>query len=97
MPFSGTNSPLEDIRVLDFTHVLAGPRSTRSLAEYGVEVLHVSSPAYPDTLAQHLGVDIGKRCTYLDLRNSAENATIHRFAAEADVFASTSTSLFANP
>jgi hypothetical protein len=30
------------------THVLAGPRSTRSLAEYGAEVLHVSSPAYPD-------------------------------------------------
>jgi crotonobetainyl-CoA:carnitine CoA-transferase CaiB-like acyl-CoA transferase len=89
VPFSGANSPLENIRVLDFTHVLAGPRSTRSLAEYGAEVLHVSSPAYPDTLAQHLGVDIGKRCTYLDLRNSQENATMHRLAAEADVFAST--------
>jgi crotonobetainyl-CoA:carnitine CoA-transferase CaiB-like acyl-CoA transferase len=89
VPFAGSSSPLENIRVLDFTHVLAGPRSTRSLAEYGAEVLHVSSPAYPDTLAQHLGVDIGKRCTYLDLRNSEENATMHHLAAEADVFAST--------
>jgi crotonobetainyl-CoA:carnitine CoA-transferase CaiB-like acyl-CoA transferase len=89
VPFSGTSSPLESIRVLDFTHVLAGPRSTRSLAEYGAEVLHVSSPAYPDTLAQHLGVDIGKRCAYLNLRNSEENAIMHRLAAEADVFAST--------
>jgi crotonobetainyl-CoA:carnitine CoA-transferase CaiB-like acyl-CoA transferase len=89
VPFAGASSPLENIRVLDFTHVLAGPRSTRSLAEYGAEVLHVSSPAYPDTLAQHLGVDIGKRCTYLDLRKSEENATMHRLAAEADVFAST--------
>jgi hypothetical protein len=89
VPFAGSSSPLENIQVLDFSHVLAGPRSTRSLAEYGAEVLHVSSPAYPDTLAQHPGVDIGKRCTYLDPRNSKENATMHHVAAEADVFAST--------
>ena len=57
-----SRSPLENIRVLDFTHVLAGPRSARSLAEYGAEVLHISAPDYPDTLAQHLGVDVGKRC-----------------------------------
>ena len=89
VPFPGNFSPLDGIRVLDFTHVLAGPRSTRSLAEYGAEVLHVSAPAYPDTLAQHLGVDVGKRCTYLDLRNPDELATMHRLASQADVFAST--------
>lgn len=89
VPFSGVSSPLDEIRVLDFTHVLAGPRSTRSLAEYGADVLHISAPAYPDTLAQHLGVDVGKRCAYLDLRNSDELATMHRLASEADVFAST--------
>jgi CoA-transferase family III len=37
-------SPLDGIRVLDFTHVLADPRSARSLAEYGAEVLHITSP-----------------------------------------------------
>ncbi|ADW70145.1 CoA transferase [Granulicella tundricola] len=89
IPFSGAASPLENIQVLDFTHVLAGPRSTRSLAEYGAEVLHVSAPAYPDTLAQHLGVDVGKRCAYLDLRNPDELATMHRLASQADVFATT--------
>jgi len=89
IPFSGTASPLENVKVLDFTHVLTGPRSTRSLAEYGAEVLHISAPAYPDTLAQHLGVDVGKRCAYLDLRNPDELATMHRLASEADVFAST--------
>ncbi len=89
VPFSGSSSPLENIRVLDFTHVLAGPRSTRSLAEYGAEVLHVSAPAYPDTLAQHLGVDVGKRCAYLDLRHPQELATMHGLASQADVFATT--------
>ena len=38
------NSPLDGVRVLDFTHVLAGPRSAHMLAAYGAEVLHISSP-----------------------------------------------------
>jgi hypothetical protein len=82
-------APLQGIRVLGFTHVLAGPRSARTLAEYGAEVLHMSSPAYPDTFAQHLGVDIGKRCTYLDLRDANELETMHELARTADVFTST--------
>jgi len=78
--------PLQGVRVLDFTHVLAGPRSTRTLAEYGADVLHISSPTYADTFAQHLGVDIGKRCTYLDLRDADDLSTLKRLAGQADVF-----------
>jgi crotonobetainyl-CoA:carnitine CoA-transferase CaiB-like acyl-CoA transferase len=84
--YDGGTSPLQGIRVLDFTHVLAGPRSARTLAEYGAEVLHISSPAYPDTLAQHLGVDEGKRCAYLDLREATDRKTMQRLATQADVF-----------
>ena len=78
--------PLDGIRVLDFTHVLAGPRSARSLAEYGADVLHISSPTYPDTFAQHLGVDIGKRCAYLDLRDATDRTMMLELAESADVF-----------
>ena len=87
VPFDhGATSPLQGVRVLDFTHVLAGPRSARTLAEYGADVLHISSPAYPDTLAQHLGVDEGKKCAYLDLREAADLKTMQRLARRADVF-----------
>jgi crotonobetainyl-CoA:carnitine CoA-transferase CaiB-like acyl-CoA transferase len=82
-------APLDGVRVLDFTHVLAGPRSARTLAEYGAEVLHISSPWYADTLAQHLGVDAGKYDAYLDLRYDDDLATMWRLAATADVFACT--------
>jgi crotonobetainyl-CoA:carnitine CoA-transferase CaiB-like acyl-CoA transferase len=82
-------SPLDGLRVLDFTHVLAGPRSARTLAEYGAEVLHISSPRYADTLAQHLGVDVGKYCAYLDLRNAEELTDMRELAADADVFTTT--------
>jgi crotonobetainyl-CoA:carnitine CoA-transferase CaiB-like acyl-CoA transferase len=83
------DSPLAGVRVLDFTHVLAGPRSARTLAEYGAEVLHISSPWFADTLAQHLGVDAGKYDAYLDLRYEKDMAAMRQLAATADVFAST--------
>jgi hypothetical protein len=85
VPFDdGGTSPLHGIRVLDFTHVLAGPRSARTLAEYGAEVLHINSPAYPDLLAQHLGVDEDKRCAYL--REEGDREKMHSLASRADVF-----------
>lgn len=86
---SGLEAPLQGLKVLDFTHVLAGPRSARTLAEYGAQVMHITSPSYPDTFAQHLGVDVAKQCAYLDLRNPTELARMHHLARDADVFTST--------
>jgi len=87
VPFDNNGRyPLDGIRVMDFTHVLAGPHSTQSLAELGAHVLHVSSPLHADTLAQHLGVDMGKYCAYLNLGESNQLQTMHRLCADADVF-----------
>jgi hypothetical protein len=90
VPFDDhADSPLDGVRVLDFTHVLAGPRSARTLVKYGADVLHISSPWFADTRAQHLGVDVGKYDAYLDLRSEKDMATMRQLAATADVFAST--------
>ena len=88
VPFSsGADYPLSGTKVLDFTHVLAGPRSTQCLAEFGADVLHVSSALHADTLAQHLGVDMGNYCCYLDLSEKEQLRQMHDLAVDADVCA----------
>jgi crotonobetainyl-CoA:carnitine CoA-transferase CaiB-like acyl-CoA transferase len=41
--------PLADIKILDFMWVMAGPASTRMLADYGAQVVRIESPTRIDT------------------------------------------------
>src|SRR4029453_4484591 len=46
-PLPAGDRPLSGVRVLDLTRILAGPTHARTLAQYGAEVLHVTSPKLP--------------------------------------------------
>lgn len=78
--------PLDDIRVLDVSHVIAGPVMARTLGEFGANVLRVSQPSRPDPTPQILDTGIGKRNTYLDLRCTLGQTALRALAQDADVF-----------
>ncbi|MDV8057983.1 MULTISPECIES: CaiB/BaiF CoA transferase family protein [unclassified Rhodococcus (in: high G+C Gram-positive bacteria)] len=88
--------PLEGIKVLDISTILAGPLVAQILGDFGAEVIKIEHPTKPDGMRGH-GLDkdghplwwtmIGrnKRTMTLDLGNSQGGALFRRLAAEADV------------
>ncbi len=78
--------PLEGLRVLDLTRVIAGPVAGRTLAAHGAEVLHVTSPTLPSLPPLVMDTGRGKRCTALDLRDPAQAAALRGLVSDADVF-----------
>jgi benzylsuccinate CoA-transferase BbsF subunit len=90
-------APLAGIRVLDFTHVLAGPFCTRLLADLGADVVRVESSKHPDypwpsafisgdgRHASYLNTNRNKRSVTIDLKNETGRTIASRLAAVADV------------
>jgi crotonobetainyl-CoA:carnitine CoA-transferase CaiB-like acyl-CoA transferase len=84
-PFALAARPLSGIRVLDMAHVLAGPVTSRVLAEQGADVLHVSAPHQPDSFVHVLDTGIGKRRAFIDLDRGGV-ARVQALAGDADIF-----------
>lgn len=76
--------PLQGIRVLDLTRILAGPIATRLLAGLGAEVLRIDPPDW-DEPAQAPEVTLGKRCARLDLRRPADRQRFEALLTSADI------------
>ena len=92
--------PFEGIRILDLTHVLAGPFATYQLALLGADVIKVENPADPD-MAREWGPEAGlnaqqmgtafltqasnKRAIALDLSTDRGREILLRLVEDADV------------
>lgn len=89
--------PLAGLRVVDFTHVVAGPLSTHLLRLLGAEVVKIETPA-GDPLRRYslvpeergmapafVGINAGKKSVVLDLKSEAGAEAARALIASADV------------
>ena len=96
-PTEFTRRPLQDVRVLDLTRVLAGPYCTMILADLGAEVVKVERPEVGDD-ARHFGpflpsaqsayfasINRGKKSITLDLKSPPDRELFLQLAQQADV------------
>ncbi|XHM74445.1 CaiB/BaiF CoA-transferase family protein (plasmid) [Mesorhizobium sp. ANAO-SY3R2] len=89
--------PLEGIKILDLSRVLAGPWATMSLADLGAEVWKIenvdggddtrawSVPNYKGVSTYFLCANRGKQSIALDLKSEEGIAIVRELAAKADV------------
>jgi crotonobetainyl-CoA:carnitine CoA-transferase CaiB-like acyl-CoA transferase len=97
----GAMRPFEGIRVIDVTHVLAGPFAAYQLGVLGADVIKVEDPNDPDQ-SRGSGTDktlnrkgmgtafltqaSNKRSIALDLKTEADREILKKLVATADVF-----------
>jgi len=88
--------PLDGIRVLDFTHALAGPYCTMLLGDLGADVVKIEPPAGDHSRqwgppfiegesSYFLSVNRNKRSVVLDLKSPAAQAAAQDLAMACDV------------
>ena len=94
-----STAPLEGIRVIDASRVLAGPFATMLLADLGADVVKIEPPEGDETRrwgppwwgdeadgrsAYFASVNRNKRSAVLDLRTDDGRAHLDRLLGEAD-------------
>ena len=93
--------PLEGIRVMDVTHIVAGPFCSMILADMGAEVIKIERPGIGErgrsngpfidgedgarVSARYLGLNRNKKSVALDLRDPRCKAAFERMVKESDI------------
>ena len=89
--------PLDGIRIIDFTTMLAGPYATMILADQGADVIKIEAPIRSDRLggagydpgqisAASLNNNRNKRSFSVDVKAAAGRELMLKLAMDADVF-----------
>lgn len=87
---------LDGVKVLDFTHVLAGPTCTRLMVETGAEVIKVEAAPAGDMVrfmpalkngrsGYYIQQNRGKKAICLNLRDPRAQEIVHKLVSEVDV------------
>src|SRR5215469_2472994 len=93
--------PFEQIRVLDLTHVLAGPFCTYLLALLGADTIKIEPPGEPDEVrgrganptlnsrgmgTNYMTQNANKRAMTLNLKSEKGREILRRLVVQSDVF-----------
>ena len=76
--------PLQGVKVVDLTMVLAGPSAGRILAEFGADVVKVNRPGY--WIIGHCHTNSGKRSTLIDVSRPEGRDVLWPLVADCDAF-----------
>ncbi|MCX7679015.1 MAG: CoA transferase [Spirochaetes bacterium] len=89
-------SPLEGMKILDFSHLLPGPFGTMMLADLGADVIKVENPDNPDLMrmvpplvhgmsAAYAHINRGKRSLAINLKHEKSREIIYALVQEYDI------------
>ncbi len=77
--------PLDGVRVLDLTKVLAGPVATRVLAALGADVIRIDAADWSEPGVSQ-DTTVGKRCVHIDMRSPAGSSALRELYRTCDIF-----------
>jgi crotonobetainyl-CoA:carnitine CoA-transferase CaiB-like acyl-CoA transferase len=85
-PLPAAPRPLDGVRVLDLTRIIAGPVCGRTLAAHGADVLLVTAPHLPAIEPLVIDTGRGKLSCQIDLRDAVGQSTLRALLRDTDVF-----------
>lgn len=77
--------PLDGVKILDLTHVIAGPTIGKTLAEQGAQVMHITTPTQPSLPPFVVDTGHGKQEALLTLTEPQDAATLRGLVPQSDV------------
>ncbi|PPQ67240.1 hypothetical protein CVT24_011559 [Panaeolus cyanescens] len=81
----GKLRPLQGLKIVDLSRIIAAPTISRELAELGASVMRITSPNVTDATDLLIDLGWGKWNAYLDLKTKGGQERLRELILEADV------------